>query len=141
MPLTRTRTARLARRGGRPGSAEAAVCAGSKGRAVPLRDLQPASALPERGRFHPERAQVDVTLGSVVDLVVDGVLDQGEDRARPLAEGDVLLHQAGGGDLGPQLVELRGVLVPELEEAGLVARQLGDAVLAPLARGGAPGGR
>src|SRR5690606_40199410 len=89
-----TRTARLAGRGGRPGSAEAAVRAGSKGRAVPLRDLQPASALPEGGRFHPERAQVDVPLGPVVDLVVDRVQHEGDDGARPLAEGDVLLPQA-----------------------------------------------
>src|SRR5690554_6203245 len=116
-------------------SAEAAARTASKGRAVPLRDLLPASALPERGRFDLQSPQVHVPLGSMVDLVVYRVEEVGVARLVVRSEGHAPLLQAFRRDPGPGGIYPLRVGVPLLKEAGL---GLGDrpAVLEPLAGGG-----
>jgi hypothetical protein len=55
---------------------------------------QNASALPEVRWLDAQGAQVNVALAAMVNLVVDGVLDGGDARPLPLAEGLVDLGES-----------------------------------------------
>src|SRR5690606_29729604 len=71
------------------------------------------SAFPEGGWLDAEGAEVDVALAAVVDFVVEGVLDEPTDGRGVGAEGGHGLFEAVERDVGPELVDARGRLVPE----------------------------
>src|SRR5688572_6961688 len=70
------------------------------------------STLVERRRLDAQRAEVDVALAAVVDLVVDDIGDQPVDRAGETPKGGVDLVEALQGKPGPQPLDLLCFLIP-----------------------------
>src|SRR6478672_5964733 len=77
------------------------------------------SALPEGRRLDAERSEIDVALTAMMDLVVADVEEKIPDRHLPLAERGVDFLEAALRDRRPELVDLRGGVVPLLQELRL----------------------
>ena len=89
------------------GSRSTSVCSTFSGVSMSRMPSGSVSApLVEGRRLDPERAQVDVALPAMMDLVVDDVEDEIVQHARILAERRQRLLEPLGRDLPPQRVEL-----------------------------------
>lgn len=72
-------------------------------------------AVPEEGRFNPQRSQIHISLSSVVDLVIDHVHQEPVHGAWPLAESDIFFLEAFGSQVFPDPLKLFGSEVPAVE--------------------------
>src|SRR5262245_47686361 len=75
-----------------------------------------SASVVDGGRCDPERAEVDVALTAVMDLVVDDVQDQVVQRVGVLAESCHGLLEPIRRDLSPERLELLRALVPEPQD-------------------------
>jgi hypothetical protein len=102
-----------------------------------------ALSFPKRRRLDPQRAQIDIPLPAVVNLIVDAVKNRIDSRILPLAERLVHIDETVRRYGWPDSVEFLCCLVPEPQQPRFRAAgiQIGAPEFLPLARRNAMGNR